>query len=61
MNDSAAQLLCQLMTQNRRVTKINIENNTFSHKYIDELMGICQRNKLIEKQNTVPKYQDELG
>ena len=37
MNNPAAQALTQLMTSNTKVTKISIDNNTFSHKYLDEL------------------------
>lgn len=49
------------MTSNTKITKISIDNNTFSHKYLDELNQICLRNKSIEKTNTVPKFKGELG
>lgn len=61
MKDAGGSALSQMMSSNTTITKILTESNTVSHKYIEEIQAACLRNKQIQKQNTVPKFKDELG
>lgn len=45
MKDKGAQAICQMMSSNTNIVKLNCESNTFSHKYLDEMYNACQRNK----------------
>jgi hypothetical protein len=61
MGDETGVLVTQLISTNKRLLKLSIENNTINFKYIDEINAACARNRQQEKNMTVPKYIKELG
>lgn len=61
MKDGGGSALSQMMSSNTKLTKIVLDSNTVSHRYIEEILAACARNRAIKKNNTIPKYKDELG
>lgn len=56
MKDDSGMALTQLLKGNNKMTKINVDNNMLSHKYIEEIQNACERNWMIQKKNAMPKF-----
>ena len=61
MGDETGVLITQLISTNKRLLKLSIENNTINFKYIDEINAACAKNRQQDRDMTVPKYIKELG
>lgn len=61
MGDEAGLVLTQLVSQNRKVQRVQIEGNTINYKYVEEVNEACARNRQLAKQGVVPKCLQELS
>ncbi len=61
MGDETGVLITQLISTNKRLLKLQIDNNTINFKYIEEINAACARNRQQDRDQTIPKYIKELG